>query len=152
MFSDDLKSRMNEDNTRDKLFHPRMRALGYPAAEDIGATQYDQQGHLARGRFDGCYLLDGRPMVLVELKREGLLADEQQLTKARAQVHGYALSDDFEVPPPLLLVSDGHAFEMHERSSPDPARPAYTPLPRILRWEDVAKRAPGRYTPTFVDL
>lgn len=152
MLVDDLKGRLNEDNTRDKLFHPRMRALGYPRAGDLGATQYDQQGHVGRGRFDGCYLLDGRPVVLVELKREGLLADPQQLARARAQVHGYALSGDFEVPPPLLLVSDGRSFEMYERTSMDAARPLYEPLARVLAWDEVGRRAPGRYSPTFVDL
>jgi hypothetical protein len=86
LLTDDLKSQLNEDNTRDKLFHPRMRALGYPGADELGATQYDQQGHVARGRFDGCYLFDGRPMVLVELKREGLLADPQQSAKASARL------------------------------------------------------------------
>jgi hypothetical protein len=67
-------------------------------------------------------------------------------------VHDYALANDFEVPPPLLLVSDGRTFEMYERTSVDAAKPLYERLPRVLRWEEVCRRSPGRYSPTFVDL
>ena len=148
----DLRSRLNEDNTRDKLFHPYMEPLGYPSAEQAGATQYDQQGHVDTGIFDGCYLLDGRPVVLVELKREGLLETPAEVAKAREQVNQYALAHDFEVPPPYLLISDGRVFEMYERMTPDPSAPKYELLPRVLRWDEVSRATPGRYTPGFVSL
>ncbi len=148
----DLRSRLNEDNTRDRLFHPHMKLRGYPSADQVGATQYDQQGYLESGRFDGCYLLNGRPMVLVELKREGLLRNLPELEKAQAQVTAYALADDFEVPPPYVLMSDGAVFEMYERTSLSPDAPTYQPLPRLLTWAEVRKQTPGKYTARFVSL
>ena len=148
----DLRSRLNEDNTRDRLFHPHMRERDYPSADQVGATQYDQQGYLESGIFDGCYLLDGRPMVLVELKREGLLRNLPELEKAQAQVTAYALADDFEVPPPYILMSDGAVFEMYERTSLSPDAPNYQPLPRLLTWAEVRKQTPGQYTARFVSL
>lgn len=150
--SADLRSRLNEDNTRDRLFHPRMRSLGYPSSDQAGATQYDQQGYVGTGKFDGCYLYDGRPMVLVELKREALLESEVERARAQEQVLDYALADDFEAPPPFLVVSDGHVFDMCERTSLDPRAPGYQPLPRLLRWDEVRREEPGRYTPRFVSL
>ncbi len=148
----DLRSRLNEDNTRDRLFHPRMVALGYPSAAHRGPTQYDQQGYLVTGRFDGCYLLDARPMVLVELKRERRLDSASELATARQQIHDYALAEDFEVPPPFLLLSDGHTFEMYERTNLDPSRPQYQPLPVVLPWAEVRDWTPGKYAARFVSL
>jgi len=150
--SKDFRSRLNEDNTRDKLFHPRMLSLGYPSPQRVGPTQYDQQGYVIEGRFDGCYLLDARPMVLVELKRESLFQSKAEFVKAEQQAGGYALADSFEVPPPFLLTSDGHTFRMFERSSLDPRKPVYQPLPRLLSWDEVRRATPGRYAAQFVSL
>ena len=148
---------LNEDETRDRLFHPMMTTLGYPSPSEGGPTRYDQQGYVGGGFFDGCYMYQDRPLVLVELKAEGLLTyvdgslKQEKLDRYfEEQTLPYALSDDFEEPPPYLVISDGIQFAMYETTRRDPKNPRYQRLGKLLSWSEAIQVSPGKYSQRMI--
>ncbi|MBD3405168.1 MAG: N-6 DNA methylase, partial [Candidatus Lokiarchaeota archaeon] len=149
----------NEDETRDRLFHPFMKKKGFPSAASSGPERYDQQGFLETGFFDGCYMYQGKPLVLVELKAEGKLSDssnklrEDLLKKLLdEQLLPYAYAEDFDSPPPYLLVSDGIQFIMYEATTRNPKNPDYKKIGKVLSWKEVQKQKPGEYSTKMIEL
>ena len=151
------KRAFSEAEVHSKLFEPDMMALGYPSrtrTQGDGA-HFQEQGRLAlrrlrsredrqaRGFYDGLYLVGNAPVVLCELKRydslDGLLA----VNRAISQLKRYALSEDFAVPPPFLLLYNGRADRtrffrrkvMSDGSLLDES--AYEELPELWSWERV---------------
>jgi type I restriction-modification system DNA methylase subunit len=108
-----------EADVHSKLFEPDMAALGFPARTNTEADGewFQEQRTLAlrrlkskqdrRGHHDGLYLVGNSPLVLCELKRFEALDAPVSLSKAKQQLIEYALSEDFEVPPPFLVLYCG---------------------------------------------
>jgi hypothetical protein len=115
---DGQKRAFSEADVHSTLFEPDMRALGFPArtsSQADGEYFVEQRslairrlksGH-ATGRYDGLYLIGNAPTVLCEIKRFEALDGSQAATKAVKQLQDYALSDDFEDPPPFLVLYCG---------------------------------------------
>jgi hypothetical protein len=115
---EEQKRGYSEADVRSKLFEADMAALGYPA---LTATQADgeyqlEQRSLAlrrlktrneRGAYDVLYLIGNAPILLCELKRYDALDSQAAFDAAKKQLVGYALSEDFEVPPPFLVLYCG---------------------------------------------
>jgi type I restriction-modification system DNA methylase subunit len=115
---DDEKRRYSEADVHAKLFEPDMASLGYPprTAGQADGEYFLEQGHLAlrrlksrreRGRYDGLYLIGNAPVVLCELKRHDAIDSDREYEKAKQQLIDYARSEDFESPPPFLLLYSG---------------------------------------------
>jgi type I restriction-modification system DNA methylase subunit len=107
-----------EAEVHSKLFEPDMVALGFPARTNTQADGewFQEQRALAvrrlksqrsRGHHDGLYLIGNSPVVLCELKRYDALESPADVAKAKKQLIGYALSEDFETPPPFLALYCG---------------------------------------------
>lgn len=118
---DHEKRGFSEAEVHSKLFEPDMTALGYPSRTRTQAdgSHFQEQGRLAlrrlrsrdnrqaRGFYDGLYLIGNAPVVLCELKRFDALDGTPALDRAISQLKDYALSEDFSVPPPFLLLYNG---------------------------------------------
>jgi len=107
-----------EADVHSKLFEPDMAALGFPPRTNSQAhgVWFQEQRALAlrrlkskqlRGHHDGLYLIGNSPVVLCELKRYEALNSAVQFEEAKKQLVGYALSEDFEAPPPFLVLYCG---------------------------------------------
>jgi Eco57I restriction-modification methylase len=107
-----------EAEVHSKLFEPDMVALGYPRRTNTQADGewFQEQRTLAlrrlrskrdRGHHDGLYLIGNSPVVLCELKRYDALDSPKAVEEAKRQLIEYALSEDFEVPPPFLVLYCG---------------------------------------------
>ena len=146
------KQGYTEADVHAKLFEPDMAALGYPARTSTQAEgeHFLEQRRLAvhrlksgqeRGYYDGLYLLANSPVVLCELKRYNALDSERELRRAIDQLKSYALSEDFAVPPPFLLLYCGKPGQSRFfRSVAEAATVAVDPyeeLPEIWSWERV---------------
>lgn len=116
--SDEEKSRYSEADVRSTLFEADMAALGYPPGTNTQADgEYFQEQHRLAvrrlkgaqtlGAFDGLYLIGNAPVVLCELKRYEAIDAPQAFENAKAQLIGYAQSEDFRLPPPFLLLYSG---------------------------------------------
>ncbi len=166
------KRAFSEAEVHAKLFEPDMVALGYPPRTRTQADgeHFQEQRRLAvrrlrsgedrltRGFYDGLYLLGNAPVLLCELKRFGVLTDVTAAHEALRQLKRYALSEDFSVPPPFLLLYDGR---------PDRARffrlrvvvegsvlneDSYEELPEIWDWERVKRfQQRGSFAEEVVD-
>jgi len=112
------KRAYTEADVHAKLFEPEMATRGFPARTSTQAEgeHFLEQRRLAvhrlksrreRGYYDGLYLLGNSPIVLCELKRYHGLDSERELRRAVEQLKSYALSEDFAVPPPFLLLYCG---------------------------------------------
>jgi hypothetical protein len=151
------KHGFSEAEVHSKLFELDMTALGYPPrtrTQGDGA-HFQEQGRLAlrrlrsrdnrqaRGIYDGLYLIGNAPIVLCELKRYDALDGPVALRRAISQLKGYALSEDFAVPPPFLVLYNGRPDKtrffrlraMADGSLLDEA--AYEELPEIWSWDRV---------------
>src|SRR5215217_7280500 len=98
-----------------------MTTLGYPSRtrnQGDGAHFQEQrllamrrlrsrQDRQRNGFYDGLYLVGNAPVVLCELKRYDALDTPNAIAKAITQLKDYALSEDFAVPPPFLLLYCG---------------------------------------------
>lgn len=107
-----------EAEVHSKLFEADMVALGYPRRTNSQADGewFQEQRTLAirrlksqraRGHHDGLYLLGNSPVVLCELKRYDALDSPKAVDDAKKQLIRYALSEDFEIPPPFLILYCG---------------------------------------------
>lgn len=112
------KRSFTEAEVHAKLFEPDMSALGYPgrAVTQAQGEYFLEQRSLAmrrlktgreRGAYDGLYLIGNAPIVLCELKRLEALDPPGSFEQAKKQLIGYARSEDFEVPPPFLVLYCG---------------------------------------------
>ena len=166
------KRAFTEAEVHSKLFEPDMTALGYPArtrTQGDGA-HFQEQGHLAlrrlrsrddrrtRGFYDGLYLVGNAPVVLCELKRYDALDGQAMLDRAISQLKRYALSEDFSVPPPFLLLYNGRPDRtrflrlrvMADGSLLDES--AYEELPETWSWERVTSfQLRGSFAEEIVD-
>ena len=146
------KRRYSEADVHAKLFEPDMTSLGFPprTASQADGEYFLEQGHLAlrrlkskreRGRFDGLYLIGNAPVALCELKRHDLLDSEREYEKAKQQLVDYARSEDFECPPPFLLLYSGKAsqtaFFRLKAVVDTPAAAEYELLDEIWEWSRV---------------
>lgn len=107
-----------EAEIHSKLFEQDMGALGYPPRTNSQADGewFQEQRTLAmrrlkskrdRGHHDGLYLIGNAPVVLCELKRYDALNTAKAIEEAKRQLIDYALSEDFEIPPPFLVLYCG---------------------------------------------
>jgi len=115
---DAQKRAYSEADVHSKLFELDMAELGYPGRQ---ATQADgeyflEQRNLAmrrlktkreRGAYDGLYLIGNAPIVLCEIKRFDVLDAPAAFEIAKKQLIDYARSEDFEAPPPFLVLYCG---------------------------------------------
>ena len=148
------KRAYTEADVHAKLFEPEMATRGFPARTSTQADgeHFLEQRRLAvhrlksrreRGYYDGLYLLGNSPIVLCELKRFDGLDSERELRRAVEQLKSYALSDDFAVPPPFLLLYCGKPertrFFRRQAVVDTPALAAdpYEELSDIWSWERV---------------
>lgn len=112
------KRSYTEADVHSKLFEPDMAALGFPPRTNTQADGewFQEQRTLAlrrlkskqvRGNHDGLYLIGNSPVVLCELKRYDALDSAGKFEEAKQQLIGYALSEDFDAPPPFLVLYCG---------------------------------------------
>jgi hypothetical protein len=115
---EDQKRSYTEAEVHSTLFEPDMTTLGYPPRTNSQAAgeYFMEQRTLAvrrlksaraTGRYDGLYVIGNSPIVLCELKRFEALDSPAALEEAVRQLQRYAKSEDFEVPPPFLLLYCG---------------------------------------------
>ncbi|MEX0674097.1 MAG: N-6 DNA methylase [Gaiellaceae bacterium] len=148
------KRRYSEADVLSKLFEPDMAALGYPphSATQADGEHFLEQGRLAVNRlksgagsgfFDGLYLIGNAPVVLCELKRYDALDSQADFERAKTQLVDYARSDDFDEPPPFLVLYSGKPertrfFVRKTVSEPGLlAERAYEELDEIWEWSRV---------------
>jgi N-6 DNA Methylase len=116
--ADATKRSYTEADVHAKLFEPDMQALGYPrrTGSQADGEYFLEQRQLAvhrlktqrvRGAYDGLYLIGNSPIVLCELKRFEALDPLAAFEQAKAQLMSYASSEDFDVPPPFLVLYCG---------------------------------------------
>lgn len=110
-----------EADVHSKLFEADLAVLGYPArtSSQADGDHFLEQRALAvrrlksrvdrtqRGHFDGLYLVGNAPVVLCEIKRYDVLDTDLALANAARQLTEYARSEDFQTPPPFLLLYCG---------------------------------------------
>ncbi len=112
------KRAFSEADVHSSLFEPDMAMLGYPPRTSTQADgeHFVEQRTLAfrrlrsrrsTGRYDGLYLTGNAPLVLCEIKRYEALDGAAAWTQAKRQLKEYALSEDFELPPPFLVLYCG---------------------------------------------
>jgi type I restriction-modification system DNA methylase subunit len=115
---DSEKRSYTEADVHSKLFEPDMAALGFPprTSNQAAGEWFQEQRTLAlrrlkskrsRGQHDGLYLIGNSPVALCELKRYDALDSPGDFEKAKRQLIAYALSDDFQPPPPFLVLYCG---------------------------------------------
>lgn len=112
------KQAFTEAEVHSKLFEPDMVFSGYPPRTNNQAhgEYFREQRTLAmrrlksgreRGHYDGLYLVGNSPVVLCEIKRYEMLDTPAKFAAAAKQLQDYARSEDFEQPPPFLLLYCG---------------------------------------------
>ncbi|MBA3420352.1 MAG: N-6 DNA methylase [Thermoleophilaceae bacterium] len=148
------KQAYTEADVHAKLFEPEMAAHGFPARTSTQAEgeHFLEQRRLAlhrlksrreRGFYDGLYLIGNSPIVLCELKRYDALDSDRVQKRAVEQLKSYALSEDFAVPPPFLLLYCGKPerarFFRRQAVVDAPALAAdpYEELSEIWSWERI---------------
>lgn len=108
----------SEADVHSTLFEPDMQALGYPprSSNQADGEHFLEQRRLALrrlksgnelGRYDGLYMIGNSPVVLCEIKRYEVLDTPRSFTRAVEQLQDYARSEDFERPPPFLMLYCG---------------------------------------------
>lgn len=112
------KRSYTEADVHSKLFEPDMATLGFPrrTSSQAAGEWFQEQRTLAlrrlkskrsRGQHDGLYLIGNSPVVLCELKKYDALDSPGDFEKAKRQLIAYALSEDFQPPPPFLILYCG---------------------------------------------
>ena len=106
----------NEFNTFSKLIYPYLKEeLGYPERK---SQFFDEQTYVRKrgnktGPYDGAFIdAHGSVLLLVEAKREGKKLSQKEQTQA----FDYCLGDNFPIPPPYVLVSNGKEHQWFRRS------------------------------------
>lgn len=104
----------NEFNTFSKLIYPYLERLAYPRRE---SQFFDEQTYVRKrgnkqGPYDGAFIDEHkRVLLLVEAKREG----KELSQKDYNQAFDYCLGDNFPIPPPYVLVSNGEDYKWFRR-------------------------------------
>ena len=112
------KRGFSEAEVHATLFEADISALGYPArtSSQADGDYFREQQTLAlrrlrsgrsTGRYDGLHLVGNSPIVLCEIKRYEALDAKADLDRAVSQLQDYARSEDFDVPPPFLVLYCG---------------------------------------------
>jgi len=163
------KRAYTEADVHSKLFEPDMKALGYPPRTNTQADgdYFLEQRRLAmrrlvsgheRGFYDGLYLVGNSPVVLCEVKSYEQLDTPVKFEAAEKQLQDYARSEDFERPPPFLLLYSGRPERtrfyrlrlMAEGTLLDEAD--YEELPETWTWERVrSAHVKGEFAEEVVD-
>jgi len=163
------KQALTEAEVHSKLFEPDMVSLGYPHRTNNQAhgEYFREQRTLAmrrlksgreRGHYDGLYLVGNSPVVLCEIKRYEMLDTPGKFEVAAKQLQDYARSEDFEVPPPFLLLYCGkpersrfyRLRNMAEGTLLDAAE--YDAQPEIWSWDRVREaHVRGAFAEEIVD-
>ncbi|MGH3050046.1 MAG: hypothetical protein ACRDLK_07800, partial [Gaiellaceae bacterium] len=120
--SDDIpeaqKRGFSEADVHSTLFEPDMQTLGYPrrTSNQADGEYFVEQRSLAvrrlrsgreTGRYDGLYLVGNSPVVLCEVKRYDAVDSASDWERAKRQLVDYARSEDFQTPPPFLVLYCG---------------------------------------------
>lgn len=133
-----------EQDTLDTLILPKLAVQhGFPRAEslDYQAQHTVAVGAGSQGRFDGLFLKGGYPYVVLEAKRYAHDLTDEDIAQAR----NYAVSDFFDKPVPVLIVSNGREWRfLKQTATIDPADglPAYAPIPAV-DWSTITQESPG---------
>ncbi len=113
------KSGYSEADVHSKLLESDLTHLGFPPRHNPqSAGEYAvEQKRLAvhrlqsrearRGHLDILYLIGNTPVVLVEVKRYDVLDTPSEFERATRQLKEYAMSTDFDEPPPFLMLYSG---------------------------------------------
>lgn len=148
------KSSFTEADVHSKLLETDLAKLGFPPRsnrQSAGEYSVEQQrlavfrlkSHEARrGHFDILYLIGNSPVVLVEVKRYDVLDKDKDFERAKQQLMEYALSADFEVPPPFLILYSGKdattiAFRRTAVDATDSTTGLYEELDRLWTWDQI---------------
>jgi type I restriction-modification system DNA methylase subunit len=163
------KRTFSEADVRSTLFELDMTFLGFPAGTSTQADgeYFIEQRTLAlrrlksgreTGRYDGLYLIGNSPIVLCELKRYDAIDSVAAFDEAKRQLVAYAASEDFEIPPPFLLLYSGKPSRTQffrlknvgDATLFDAAE--YEELPEPWTWEQVKSfHLRGRFAEEVVD-
>lgn len=158
-----------EADVHSKLFEPDLAALGYPprTSTQAGGEYFLEQHRLAmrrlasgkqRGHYDGLYMVGNSPVVLCEVKRYEAIDSKAAFERAVKQLQNYALSEDFDRPPPFLLLYSGRPEQtrfyrlrqMADGTMLDAA--AYEELPEIWEWSRIRDaHVKGEFAEEVVD-
>lgn len=165
------QARLHQADVHSKLFEADAAALGYPPRTRTQADgeYFLEQRHLAlrrlrtkvdrrqRGHYDGLYLIGNSPVLLCEIKRYDAVDSSTAFDDAVRQLKGYAASDDFETPPPFLLLYCGKPSRnrfFRRRTVLDASRREaveYEELDELWSWERVKEaHARGRFAEEVV--
>ncbi|MFX0064288.1 MAG: N-6 DNA methylase [Candidatus Hermodarchaeota archaeon] len=148
-----------KDKVTYRLFHSHMQKLGFPSPTESGLNRYDQHRFAEGDRFDGCYIYQGCPLVLVELKMEGKISNidgslnHQKIDKVLEFSDSKSFfNEKFKRIPPYLLVSDGINFVIYETDTQDLQNTRYRTIDSIVKWKDVIQALPGEYSPIMLQF
>ena len=105
----------NEFNTFSKFIYPYLeKQLGYPRRENhfFDEQTYVRKRGNRKGPYDGAFIDAHKEIfLLVEAKREGKKLDKEDCEQA----FDYCLGESFSLPPPYVLVSNGHKHKWFRR-------------------------------------
>ena len=104
-----------EQDTLDTLILPYLvKSHGFPKPDSL---DYQAQHTLpttpdAVGRYDGLYLSEGYPYAVLEAKRY----NHDLVAKDQVQAIGYATSDFFDKPVPVVILSNGREHQFFKKT------------------------------------
>lgn len=120
----------NEFITFSRLVFPYLnKELGYPTrdSEYFEEQKWVRKKGNAKGPYDGAFRDEQGIILLIEVKREG-----KELTKQdEDQAFDYCFSETFELPPPYVLVTNGHEHRWFRRRRVGKEKFKYTKCPSV---------------------
>ena len=133
-----------EQDTLDTLIMPFLsNSCGFPKPDSL---DYQAQHTLPTsegtfGRYDGLYLSEGYPYVVLEAKRysHDLSVEDQ------TQAIGYATSKFFDKSVPFVVLSNGREHQFFKKTDtidPKTGKSSYVPIPPT-DWEEICEETPG---------
>jgi hypothetical protein len=116
---------------------------GFPKADSLDyQAQHTLETETGKsGRYDGLYLSDGYPYVVLEAKRHVHALTDDDFQQARL----YATSSFFDKPVPLIVVSNGQVHQFYKLTTtinPADHKPIYAPIP-ATDWDKIVLEKPG---------
>lgn len=133
-----------EQDTLDTLILPYLvKSHGFPKPDSL---DYQAQHTLpttpdAVGRYDGLYLSEGYPYTVLEAKRY----NHDLVAKDQAQAIGYATSDFFDKPVPIVILSNGREHQFFKKTDaidPSTGKQSYVQIP-ATGWDKIRTETPG---------
>ena len=149
----DQYQKYTEQDTLDTLILPKLAVqFGFPRAEslDYQAQHMIAVGANSQGRFDGLFLKGGYPYVVLEAKRYAHDLTDEDVAQARR----YAVSDFFDKPVPVLIISNGrdwHFLKQTATIDPSDGLPAYARVPPT-DWSAITQESPGEVRQMLTQL